>query len=493
MDRRRLASLLAIVLSGGATLATSAPVPTPAAHLKHALDGTATLSPEAPVAVQEFHVRVSGPKVFAIQSPTVNFAWSAKPQGGNAADVRLRIVKAGPNSASNSTDAFRVLGPVFEASPAYRLACTGDVCEQRFAAIVEWTDPASSESATVDWHVDADIGVFDGGAAGSATADVTTETIDVVEPPALTVAQATGEAVRLDARNRVAQWRVTFRLGPGELATAPAWPLIATARLVPNSTVVTPPDEGDPTVAFPFVDGLGELSSVTVAANALNGAIEFEPFVLCTAGNACTADYIVGMNWPDSRVESVSDAGWDLDVRVIGADGRSVPVEVSVEPVPPMPIAVGTTSGQLTWTKGVRDEFRYEITVPRGSGESKWDGARVPLYGIWHATMTSTGSAPIDPGFGVNFGRYGSERRIRIEDGELTYGFPFDQGYACRVGAEQPCVISRDLAAGFSGDNLPNGWQFTVTWDLEIGVGTTDPDGGTIDIVDVTPTPTPVP
>jgi hypothetical protein len=52
------------------------------------------------------------------------------------------------------------------------------------------------------------------------------------------------------------------------------------------------------------------------------------------------------------------------------------------------------------------------------------------------------------------------------------------------------CSIERNLAAGFSTENLPRGWEFTIDWELEIGVGTTDPAGGTLEIVE-TPRPSP--
>ena len=72
----------------------------------------------------------------------------------------------------------------------------------------------------------------------------------------------------------------------------------------------------------------------------------------------------------------------------------------------------------------------------------------------------------------------------------MSAGFIVNEDNPCRVGGDQPCEIRRDLAAGFSGDNLPDGWGFTVTWELEVGVGLVDPDDG-IEIIDVTPTPSP--
>ena len=93
-------------------------------------------------------------------------------------------------------------------------------------------------------------------------------------------------------------------------------------------------------------------------------------------------------------------------------------------------------------------------------------------------------ASPLPKDFTTNFGKYGSEQRLTLDGGEVTTGFLEDS--PCRVGADEPCQIARDLAAGFSEDGLPDGWEFTVTWELEIGVGLIDPDDG-IKIVDVSP------
>ncbi len=154
-------------------------------------------------------------------------------------------------------------------------------------------------------------------------------------------------------------------------------------------------------------------------------------------------------------------------------------------------MAVATASGTLTWSKGHRDEYRYVVNVPaQSSGDPILDDTRLPTYGILRARLTSTGSAPLPEDFAINFGKYGGELRLTVDGGEVSAGFIANDQLPCRVGADEPCEIPRNLGAGFSEDGLPNGWEFTVTWELEIGVGLIDPDAG-IEIIDVTPTPSP--
>ena len=242
-----------------------------------------------------------------------------------------------------------------------------------------------------------------------------------------------------------------------------------------------------------LIDGPADLTQIQFYPGypGCPGGVEFEPFYSCVPGQECIAEYVVGLSWVDSRMESAVDAGWNLDVRSIGVDGTELPVAVDVVPVPPLAMAVAIATGTLTWSKGLRDEYRYSVDVPAQSdGDAILDGTRLPTYGIWRATLTSTGSSPLPKDFAINFGKYGGEQRLTLDGGEVTAGFVANDELPCRVGADESCNFQRDLAAGFSEDGLPDGWEFTVTWELEIGVGVVDPDAG-IEIIDVTLTPSP--
>lgn len=497
MGRRRLASLVALALAGSATIATSQPMPTPAATIKESLEGRLELSPDAPMAVQEFHLRLNGPTISKSGTPTVLFTPSAiLASNEQGAQVRLRVVGIGPATVVPYPSSFLSAPGPESPQQAWSIPCPRpESCEGRYALIAEWVDPDSAMAATIDWHLDADIGVWTGEAAGSAIVDFASETIDAVEKPAIDIASARDEAVRMDATHRLAQWRVTMRLDDSTLAGRPVWPNVVTARLTPTSTVVTPPQTGNPTQACAFIDGPGDLTRIAFQPGypGCPGGVEFEPFYLCVPGQECIAEYLVGLEWPDSRFETAVDGGWDLDVRSIGVDGTELPVSINVEPVPPLATAVATATGTLTWSKGHRDDYRYLVSVPEQSGgDPILDGTRLPTYGVLRATLTSTGSTPLPKDFAVNFGRHGGEQRLTLDGGEVAVGFvPNDQG-PCRVGADQPCKIERNLAAGFSEDGLPNGWEFTVTWELEIGVGLIDPDAG-IKVIEVLPSPPPSP
>ena len=488
MDRRRLASLMALLVAASATLATSQPAPTPAATIKESLDGHVELTADAPIAVQEFHVRVNGAAVSKSGTPTVQFAPSAiLATSDEEEQVRIRIVAGDATTTPTQIQAFRSTVGEASAQQAWRLTCpAADACEGRFGLIVEWADPASTANASVDWHLEASIGVWTGEAAGSAIVDFATEARDAVARPAITIETAEGAAVRMDATHHLAQWRVTMSLADGSLAGAPTWPHLVTAHLTPRSTVVTPPNEGNQTQPCPFIDGPGDFEQTALYSDYpyCTGGAEFEPFYACVPDEECTVEYLVGLQWLDWRLETEVDAGWDLDIRSIGVDGTDLPVAIEVEPVPSFETGVATATGTLTWSKGKRDEYRYLVSVPpQTSDDPVLDGVRLPAYGIWRATLTSTGRTPLPKDFAINFGQHGGEARLTLEGGEKSVGF--DPG-ACRVNAGGPCHIERNLAAGFSENGLPDGWEFTVTWKLEVGVGVLDPDTKAT-IVDISP------
>ena len=488
MDRRRLASLVALVLAGSATIATSQPMPTPAATIKESLEGRLELSPDAPMAVQEFHLRLNGQTLSTSGTPSVIFTPSAiLASSQDGAHVRLRVVGVGATTPTPYGQAYRSAPGPDSPQGAWTLPCLKpDSCEGHYALIAEWVDPKTAATATIDWHLDAAIGVWTDKAAGTAIVEFATETVDAVPDPGIDIASARVEPVRMDATHRLAQWRVTMRLDNSTVSGAAVWPQVVTARLTPSWTVVESPGPGTP-AACAFIDGPGDIRQTAFPAGypGCPGGVEFEPSFQCDTGEVCIAEYLVGLVWPAQPMDWAVDAGWDLDVRSIGVDGTDLPVAIEVEPVPSLAMAVATTSGTLTWSKGHRDEYRYHVDVPRQTTDDPiLDDTRLPTYGILRSSLSSTGSSPLPKDFTTNFGKYGSEQRLTLDGGEVTTGF-LDDG-PCRVGADGPCQIARDLVAGFSEDKLPDGWEFTVTWELEIGVGLIDPDDG-IKIIDVSP------
>ena len=491
MDRRRLAALLALVLAGFASLATSQSPPTPAATIKESLEGRLELSPDAPMVVQEFHVRLNGQTLSASGTPSVIFTPSAiLTSGQEGAQIRLRVVGIGATTRTPYQQAYRSAPGPDSPQGAWILPCPKpDSCEGHFGLIAEWVDPKTTAAATIDWHLDAAIGVWTDKAAGTAVVDFATETVDAVADPAIDIASARAEPVRMDATHRIAQWRVTMLLDNGTVSGAPVWPQVVTARLNPTWTVVESPGPGNP-AACPFIDGPDNLQQTAFSPGYHGcpggaGGVEFEPSYQCDAGEECIAEYLVGLVWSDVRMGSSVDAGWDLDVRSIGVDGTDLPVAIEIEPVPSLAMVVATASGTLTWSKGHRDEYRYRVDIPRQiTDDPILEDTWLPTYGILRSSLASTGSSPLPNDFTTNFGRHGGEQRLTLDGGEVTTGF-LEEG-PCRVGGDGPCQIERDLAAGFSDDGLPDGWEFTVTWELEIGVGLIDPDDG-IKIVDVSP------
>ncbi len=301
MDRRRLASLLVLVLAGSATIATSQPPPTPAATIKESLEGRIELSPDAPMAVQEFHLRLNGPTISKSGIPTVLFTPSAILESNvQGAQVRLRVIGIGAATPAQFASSFRSAPGPESPQRAWYIPCSQpDSCEGHFGLVVEWVDPDSTVAATVNWHLDADIGVWTGEAAGSAIVDFATETVDAVAKPAIDIASARGEAVRMDATHRLAQWRVTMRLDDSPLSGPPVWPTVVTARLTPTSTVVTPPMTGNSTGPCVLIDGPGDVRQVAFSPGypGCPGGVEFEPFALCVAGEDCIAEYVVGLSW----------------------------------------------------------------------------------------------------------------------------------------------------------------------------------------------------
>jgi hypothetical protein len=484
-SRRRLASLVVIAVAAAATLATTPPRPTPPPEVKSSLEGQFELTPDQPVAVQRIHVHIEGTGLNTGRGSTVTFTPNTVISPPGPALVRYSIVPRDDRARPDT--AFRRLDPLQGPEEA-NLACTERACDGTFALIAEWDDPDADATATIDWTLDVRVQVWSGVAGGEPVLTVVAEDSDGGDAPTLSRAAVSGAPVRLDVRQRFAQWRVSMRLGDGPLEAEPTWPLVARALLKAKGDVVEAPEGAAVELPFVSVKGTGDMQSVGTDASGASG-VEFEPFWACEPDFECTADYLVGLLWADPREDVSVEAGFELDARAIGTDGSSVPVTVSVEPVPQMPMAVGTARGSLVVNATTHETFRYRVDGPiADEDDGSWDGIHLPNYAIWRATLRSTGSTPLATGFTTSFGVTQGNLDLHPDE-PVTVGFvPFT---ACVFGAHV-CEIEDMLSAGVDGTRLPAGAEVTVDWELEIGVGTTDPDGGTLQIVELPP-PTRIP
>ena len=476
---RRLASLAVIAVAAAATIATTPPRPTPPPEVKSSLEGQFKLTPDQPVAIQRIRVHIEGTELNAGRGSTVTFTPRTVISPPGPALVRLSIVRGDDSARPDAASAFRRVDPLQGPEEA-NLACTDRACDGFFALIAEWDDPEAAATATIDWTLDVRIHVWSGEAAGEPAVTVVEGDGDAAT---LSRAAVSGAPVRLDVRQRFAQWRVSMRLGDGPLEAEPTWPLVARALLKATGDITDAPEGKAVDLPFVSVSGTGDMQSVGTQAAGASG-IEFEPFWACGPDFECTADYLVGLLWADPREDVSVEAGFELDARAIATDGASVPVTVSVEPVPQMPMAVGTARGSLVVNATTHETFRYRVDGPiADEDDGSWDGIRLPNYAIWRATLRSTGTTPLPAGFTTSFGVTQGNLDLH-PDAPATVGFvPLT---ACVFGAHV-CEIEDMLSAGVDGTRLPAGAEVTVDWELEIGVGTTDPDGGTLDIVELPP------
>jgi hypothetical protein len=295
----------------------------------------------------------------------------------------------------------------------------------------------------------------------------------------VTSAEASGVQARLGAKHRLAMWRVSLTLGDGALAEQPGWPLIVLGHLRPTSTIVAAPEDtlGDPIPGL-FIEGVGDQASNGLEIRPRD-EMEFEPFWTCIANDICETEYTVGLVLNDARPDVAVDAGWELDVRAIGSDGRTLPVAIVAEPIPPMPMISATIRGTyVTGSDGGSEAVRYAVTErPRVTGrDDQWDGLRTPTYGIFRATLTSTGSVPLpEEGFGVFFGPRDLSPTMKIGQ-EVVYAFGPGRSGCFRV---PDCDLSTEFTSGIAQrtGTLKPGWQVTIEWELELGMGTTAIDG----------------
>jgi hypothetical protein len=484
MDRRRSTSLVVAAVAALASIATSPMPRTPPPTADTTTTGTVEVSGEHPAAVRELVVRVTGldPNKTG-QVPTVQFTTTANTAPGfdEAGGVRTSIVLPEPGGSIHEdvgpSAAFRVLLDPLTPPRNLKLTCTNGVCEGRFALVVDVLHRTGSTAVNVDWQVATHVDLWGGvPAGGKAVVDVTVEE-PATEGGAAAVASAyaTGDATRLDIRHRLTMWRLSLTLGDGVLAEQPGWPLVVLAHLRPTNKVVTAPNDaaGDPWPGM-FVEGVGDQTSHGVTLGPRD-ELEFEPFYLCLAGETCAAEFTVGLQLDDARPDVAIDAGWELDVQAIATDGRAVPVTVVAEPIPPMPMISATLLGRfVTGSDGSTGPAGYTVIERSGvvGRDRQWDGLRTPTYGIFRATTTSTGSVPMPPDerFVVSFAPDDQFMPLTFGE-EVVYGFTAGGAGCARV---PDCDLSEKFSSGISSSqgSLKPGWQVTVDWELELGMGT---------------------
>lgn len=488
MNRRRLASLLSIVAASFATLATSyAQTPPPTVEAR--LEGSFELDEDQPVGVQLFRLNADG---FGVEPgrTTVVFRPTALLSSGDlAADVRLRVVPATGEPAQVS-EAFRLISEVDDQPRSMELDCAGTACEGRFALIAEWVDPEHAGTSTVDWRVNASVELWAGPEAGEPRTSITA--LDSGGPPHVNAIVASPDPVRFSARSPLSYWKLVMRLGPdAALAERPVWPVVATARLAPTTTAVEAP--ADARVFDPLLS-IEEPSGRWLAGTNYDGdSIEFDPFWACEPGAECVAEHVVGLRWADGREAVAVDASWTLDIRVIGADGSDLPVGVEVEPVPPMPIAAGSASGTFMSDPAAPATYRYSVEVPHdGAGVDTWEGRRLPAYAILRATLRSTGAAPLPPEFSAELDAgSGGSLELRVDEAASVVFDPSRYSSGCVGG--QPCELEGVIHVDGTNQELAPGMAYEIDWELEIGAGVNDAALGTLEIVEILPTPAPNP
>jgi hypothetical protein len=507
MDRRRWSSVFVAAVAALASIATSPPPPTKPPTADTTTTGTLEVSGEHPAAVRVLRVRVTGIDAnSSTQQPTVQFTSTAKTAPGfdEGGGIRTSIVLPEPGGSTGEhvgpSAAFRVLLDPLTPPPNLRLTCTTGVCEGRFALVVDVLHRTGSTAVSVDWQVTTHVDLWGGGvpAGGKAVVDVTVEEPAAVGgAAAVTSADATGAPTRLDMKHRLAMWHLSLTLGDGVLAEQPGWPLVVLAHLRPTNKVITAPKDaaGDPWPGM-FVEGAGDHTSDGVALGPRD-ELEFEPFYLCTADETCSAEFTVGLQLGDRRPNIELDAGWELDVQAIGTDGKAVPVTVVAEPIPPMPMISATFRGTfVTGSEGTIGPAAYTVTErPGGTGrDPQWDGLRTPTYGIFRATMTSTGTVPLpESGFNLQFAPGQEFFPLKLGQ-EVVYGFTAGSAACARV---PDCDLSDKFSTGVGSTTgtLKPGWQVTLDWELELGMGTSEIGGDSKLVIEaaapVTPPPSP--
>ncbi|HEV8545044.1 MAG TPA: hypothetical protein VGQ64_02020 [Candidatus Limnocylindrales bacterium] len=302
--------------------------------------------------------------------------------------------------------------------------------------------------------------------------------------PILTSARARGGPVRLSETDRLALWRVTLDLPDRHLPDGAVWPVVARAR----ATLRSQPDVAAEMEASSMELFVEEADGETPSAVYGDGQfIDFRPFARCEGRGPCRAIYVVrlrrtplGIQHLSIAPDDVHEASWDLNAWVTSADGAKRPVEITVEPIEPMPMVSGTIEGTTILGEGATGQFRYRASVKTtGQRERTWDGLPLPTRGLLRATLRSTGSTLIPEGFLLGFGSGGTN--TYLEAAELNAGNDVvieftpgidSNGARCRVGA---CDVAGEIetSIGYTTANRPEpGWQITIDWEMELSVGT---------------------
>ena len=484
MDRRRSTSLLVAAVAALASIATSPPPPTPPPTADTTTTGTVEVSGDHPAAVRELLVRVTGlDPNRTLQVPTVRFTTTANSVPGldEGGGIRTSIILPEPGGSVGEdvgpSAAFRVLLDTQTPPRNLHLTCTNGVCEGRFALVVDVLHRTGSTAVSIDWQVATHVDLWGGvPVGGKAVVDVT---VDEPAAAAVTSAEAVGQPTRLDLKHRLAMWHLALTLGDGVLAEQPGWPLVVLGHLRPTNKVITAPHDAALIQSSLFVVGVGDHASDGVVLRP-GAELEFEPFYLCLADETCAAEFTVGLQLDDRRPDLELDAGWELDVQAIGTDGRAVPVTIVAEPIPPMPMISATLRGTfVTGSDGTVGPAGYTVTERSGAPgrDGQWDGLRTPTYGIFRATTTSTGSVPMPPDkwFVVSFAPDDQFMPLKFGE-EVVYGFAAASAGCARV---PDCDLSDKFSSGISSSqgSLKPGWQVTVDWELELGMGTSATGG----------------
>jgi len=486
MDRRRWASFLVVLVAASASMATTPAPPTPPPSADTGVTGTVELTADHPAAVRPITVRVTGLDVSSSGRTSVLLTATATrlPELENKAEVRLSIVRpeAGASTATvGPPGAFRSLLDSANPPRAVDLQCVKGACEGRFALIVDGIHLPAGNTVSVDWSVATHVEAWSGVPPGGKPALEVTVDNAPADPAkvAVTSAEAAGEPVRLDPTHRLAMWRVMLELGDQTLAEQPGWPLVALGRLRPTIEVVkSPGGAGGAPVSGMFIEGVGDQATNGLELRSRD-EMEFEPFYSCVAADVCTADYTVGVVLNDARMDIAIDAGWTLDVQAIATDGHIVPVKVVATPIPPMPMISATIRGAwVTGSEGTSGPVGYKVTETLGGAavDPQWHGLRTPTYGIWRARMTSTGTVPLpSDGFDVIVGPDDMYLQAKLDE-DVVYGFTAG-GPGC--GRVPDCNLSDKLSGSlaFRTGTLQKGWQATVDWELELGMGTSASGG----------------
>jgi len=480
-----------MVTAGLASLATS-PGPRPPPPTSHAtVRGVVEVSTGRPAAAGNLELRIPSDSLPAgpvfVSFETFVIVIRGRPPGRLENDVEASVLPMTVDDGERQ--------PPFDhpqAGPArWRLDCDAGSCQRSFGVLIEWRDaPPDVVAAELEWHVAARVELPPDTPTPLPAVDLQFEMADADARPTVTSASAAGGPVRLSEADRLALWRVSVELPDRGLPDGAGWPVVARAKATLRSQPVVAAATGTSSTDL-FLEEVGDHQTRT-SVYGDDQIIDFRPFARCVGPGPCQAVYLVGLRRTQFGTqrssiapEDVHEAAWDLDVRVTSADGAKRPVEVTVESIEPMPMVSGTIKGTTILGEGATGKFHYQALVETsGEQDGRWDGLPLPTRGLLRATLRSTGSTLIPEGFLLGFGSGGTNTYLgaaELNAGkdvvvEFTPGIE-SNGARCRVGA---CDVAGeiDTTIGYTTANrLQPGWQITIEWEMELGVGTTDTSG----------------